>query len=58
MIRRWLPTVTRQPSAFSDGLGEDAEGWCVSLEWRGHIIEFSYLRRGALFGGEARDDGR
>ena len=46
----WLPRLSWSASLMSDGSdpSEDAQGWMVELEWRGHILELSYLRRGAV----------
>lgn len=47
-MSRWLPSVRKSGWSMcdSDEVGRDVDGSCVTFEWFGFVIEFSWGRRG------------
>lgn len=40
-----IPRISWNGWSSSDGLGDDIEGGCLSLEWLGCVIELCFGRR-------------
>ena len=44
-MTRWLPRYVKAHALFSDEAGPDASGWTYQLEWRGIVIQLTFMRR-------------